>query len=373
MIDSATQGLVALNHLSNDEMLRELANGAPVRPLAVSKTSLAPSVSADAPQAANEFLAQSAQVDLFSSLTSYEDLPEQWRGKHLWNWAEQIRIIPVDIAISALFTIGNRKIERRAFQRETIPILSKEFEMIYTGLELRQDDEFVWMQILHLGRGIDQPLGAPIYFKAANFLRSIGKSTGRESYLHLKETMARLQATTVELRSKTHNIVKSFRLVSHFAYEDETHFPLPAWKVVLDPRLFLLLDARYHNRMSFERRKKLGHGLAAKLHSYYSSHRDPIDRPLSDLFTIAYGSLEHLQKAFLKTRRLRASPEHQELAKQYLAQRGYDFKRDLVDAMETLKSPEIGFLSDYSIYHSESMDRTEMLHVARVPEVGLNA
>lgn len=300
--------------------------------------------------------------DLFAALTRYEDLPEQWRGKYLWQWDERTRVLPVDIAISALFTIGNRKIERRAMQRESITILSREFDMFYTGIELRQDDELIWMQLLHMARGYERPLGSAICFTPSRFLAAIGKNRGSQNYIHLKESMARLQATTVELYSKQHKSTKTFRLVSYFEYQDERFNTLPAWKVVLDPRIFFMLDGKYHAQMNFACRKKLGSGLTSKLHSYYACHKKPMDRSISDLFSLCYGKDEQIKILFYRQRRIKRTVANESKATTYLSSLKYDFKRYLIEALEMLTSTEVNFLSSYKIYNDGSV---AMVHVDR--------
>lgn len=312
-------------------------------------------------------------TDLFTALRRYEDFPPEWRNKCLWDWQDEMRILPVDFAISALFTIGNRKSSRRLFQRQSIPILSQDYEMRYTGPELRQDDELVWMQLLHMGRGTEQPLGTAIQFKAGAFLRAIGKNRGHENYAHLKLSIARLRSATVEIYSKEHKHTRGVGLVANFDYEDENHFPLPAWRVSLDPRLFLLLDGRYHTRLNFERRLLLGNGLAAKLHSYYACHRSPMDRSVDDLFLLCCGDPAQIQQEFLRSRRVKKTAEDsKERAAEYLRTRMKDFRRDLREALERLSSPEIGFLDSFELYQRNTLQKTTMVHVQRAQEPGYN-
>jgi hypothetical protein len=376
MLDNQTSTLVSVAGMSREEMLAKLSEhetspivaDGEVKP--ETRISAVPAAGSPAMafQAGDQFTS-----DLFDPRAGYDGLPDDLKGRHLWAWNAQMRVLPVEIAISALFGIGNNKVDRRPYQREKITILSREFEMRYTGLELRQDDELVWMQLLHIGRGNDVPLGAPLYFKAAAFLKALGKTLGQDNYRHLKESMARLQATTIELYSHSRKVTTTFRLVCHFEYEDEGHFPLPAWKVVLDPRLFALLDSRYHMRINFERRKRIGNGLASKLHSYYACHREPMDRSVDDLFTLCYQDVGQLQASFLKSRRLsRGKEENQQQARAYVAQKKRDFRRDLREALDRLTLPEIGFLATYRLYQRDDLSKTWMVHVERVKEPGYN-
>lgn len=290
------------------------------------------------------------QLDLFDNLPEYSLLPTEWQNKTLRNWDNDERYIPIEIAISAVFTIGNNKEPRVSFTRESIPILDKNYDLYYTGIELRQADELIWLQLLHLNRG-QQPLGLPLMFKPARFLEELNLTPGAENYRHLKESMHRLQATTIELYSKRLKKSKTFRLVCHFDFEDENHYPLPHWKVVLDPRLFYLLQNRYHARMSFRRKKLLGSGLASKLHSYFACHRRPIDREIDDYFRLCIGNDSLLSRRYMDQRRLkRSSAESKTLADKYVKQRHRSFRRDLEQALQRLCGPDVNFLKSYQFY-----------------------
>ena len=63
-----------------------------------------------------------------------------------------------------------------------------ETQVTYQGVELRQDDEDVWLQALHLAR--EQPLDAPIEFVPHAFLRAIGWPTTGHYYALLRDAFA---------------------------------------------------------------------------------------------------------------------------------------------------------------------------------------
>lgn len=304
-----------------------------------------------APHDSAPFLsAPTDQPDLFASLPEYDQLPAEWQGKMLRSWGADDRYVPIEIAISAVFTIGNNQVPRLSFNRERIPILNNSYDLYYTGLELRQPDELIFLQLLHLNRG-RQPLGSPVLFKPSAFLKELDLKPATANYEHLKKAMHRLQATTLELYSHKYKKSKTFRFVCHFDFEDENHHPLPLWKVVLDPRLFYLLHGRYHARMSFRRRKMLGSGLASKLHSYFACHRAPIDRNINDYFRLCVGQEEALLQRFMQQRRLkRTSADSLVAANKAVAQKRRDFRRDMEEALQRLCSPEIGFLASYRFY-----------------------
>jgi len=66
-------------------------------------------------------------------------------------WRDDRRGMPNDLVRSALFTIGNSR-QKRSFRRDTVIAALGELEITYTGEELRQDDEDVFLQLVHLAR-----------------------------------------------------------------------------------------------------------------------------------------------------------------------------------------------------------------------------
>ena len=74
-------------------------------------------------------------------------------------WPNDLRGIPNAFARSALFNVANaRKGERSNVKRLEIAAL-RGISITYTGEELRQDDEDVFLQLLHIAR--DTELGQP--------------------------------------------------------------------------------------------------------------------------------------------------------------------------------------------------------------------
>ncbi len=60
-----------------------------------------------------------------------------------------LRHIPNDYCRSSLFTVWNKREPRRMLMHEKLFHYSETVSIIYTGIELRaEDDEIVWLQIL---------------------------------------------------------------------------------------------------------------------------------------------------------------------------------------------------------------------------------
>jgi plasmid replication initiation protein len=100
---------------------------------------------------------------------------------------------------SALFNARNKKWQREYFEKATIAVIG-EGEITYTGRELRQDDETVWLQLIHLAREL--PLGELVEFTAYSFIKSLGWNNSAKSYTRLRDSLECMQATALTVYSK---------------------------------------------------------------------------------------------------------------------------------------------------------------------------
>ncbi len=78
------------------------------------------------------------------------------RPQYLPEWPDGQRALPNEILHSALFTCRNRKQPRMFMKDEDIAVIG-DGQVVYRGEELRQDDELVWMHLMHLMKKL--PLG----------------------------------------------------------------------------------------------------------------------------------------------------------------------------------------------------------------------
>ncbi|ORJ57514.1 TrfA family protein [Geothermobacter hydrogeniphilus] len=195
--------------------------------------------------------------------------------KYLPDWADSENTrgaTPNEIVRSALFTARNRNQSRIYFKDEPI-VVTGSGSISYRGEELRQDDELVWFRLLQMGKG--QPLGELIHFTPYSFLKSIGWRVNNWGYRHLKTSLSRMKATAVHLSSDRLGTVV-VGLIDFFRYWDpDTHSPLSMWEVQLSPVLSKLFVDQEFTLIDLEQRKALPEGIATKLHSYWSSHREP--------------------------------------------------------------------------------------------------
>lgn len=100
--------------------------------------------------------------------------PSQAVARQLPLWSNEIRCMPNEILRSALFNARNRNQPRRYFKNESIAIIDPFSRITFTGEELRQNDELVWLQLIHLAREL--PAGAPIEFTGYSMIVSVASA-----------------------------------------------------------------------------------------------------------------------------------------------------------------------------------------------------
>ncbi|NCN70795.1 MAG: TrfA family protein [Rhodoferax sp.] len=200
-------------------------------------------------------------------------------------WPDVMRSLPNEILRSALFNARNRSNPRVMMKNEPIAIIG-DGRITYRGEELRQDDETVWLQLVHLAR--HHVAGQLVEFTAYSFCKEISWPIGKRSYDRLKESFRRMQATGLDVYSKRLDRGVSLSMIPFFEYVDsETQKSLPRWRVRIAPELVDLFGNDHYTRIEWEQRLQLPDGLATWLHGYLASHRIP--HPIK-IDTIALGS-----------------------------------------------------------------------------------
>jgi hypothetical protein len=119
--------------------------------------------------------------------------------KQLTLWVDAVRGAPNEIVRSALFTAKNRKQVREDLKQAVVAVIG-EGQITYTGEELRQDDETVWLQLIHLAR--ENGLSTAFEFTPYSFCKAINWPINGQSFDRLDKCMTRLQATSLKIASK---------------------------------------------------------------------------------------------------------------------------------------------------------------------------
>lgn len=246
-------------------------------------------------------------------------------GEQLPLWSEALRGVPNEVVRSSLFSARDKREPRRTFRGEDLIVIG-DGRINYRGEELRQDDETVWLHVLHLARV--HPLGESVEFTPHAFLKAIGWGTSAKEYARLREHLSRMQATALSVYSKRLGKGCSVSLIRKFEYADEAGQKLVRWRVYIEPEMHILFGGVYYTQLEWEQRMRLG-TLACWLHGLYSSHTQPFPMKVSTLKDGCGSAARDLK----------------------------NFRYRLRKSLDELR--QVGFLSHWSI------DRTDLVHIQR--------
>lgn len=188
-------------------------------------------------------------------------------------WPDAIRCLPNEIIRSALFNARNRKLARAYLRQSEIAVIG-EGRITFTGEELRQDDETVWLQLLHMAK--ERSLGQTVEFTPYSFCRAINWTIDGRSYTRLRRCFNRMQATSLSVYSKRLKEGVSLSMIPVFRWQDsETGQALRLYQVQIAPQLVELFGNVHYTYLEWEQRLALPVGIATWLHGYLASHRQP--------------------------------------------------------------------------------------------------
>jgi hypothetical protein len=253
-------------------------------------------------------------------------------------WPESERGIPNELVRCAVFSAKNRK-EKREIYRANSPLIVPVIgggEVIYIGEELRQDDETVWMQLVHLAK---EARSEYAIFTPYSFLKAIKWPIKGASYTRLLTSIRRLTTSGLEIYSSRFDKGVSTKLIVKYEYSKGSDNP---WKVQVfnkDDELLFLFDKLY-SRLDWETRLALPEGVTTWLHGFFSSHREPFDHKIETLAVGAGLSLDSAEDEYLD--------EVTRAAKRKARLR--EAKRIITKALKTLQ--EIKFLKSFEITRS---------------------
>ncbi len=191
-------------------------------------------------------------------------------------WNEDKRALPNPLARGALFTAT--KDNNREYYKGTRVTTLANIDIIYKGEELRQDDMSVLLTIFHLARKRPLSKDEPVEFTAYSFLKEVGWTINGQEYKHLQECFDRLSANQVKVLADGGKAGYAGSLVRSFEWRDSSGQSLSKWKVWLEPKIAGLFTQDSFTLMEWADRKKIGQRspLALWLHSFLSTHREPI-------------------------------------------------------------------------------------------------
>lgn len=186
-------------------------------------------------------------------------------------WPERVRVLPNALARCALFTAAGKREQRATYQRAPL-VSTQDLELHYTGEELRQDDQDVWLQVVHLARRT--PLGDRVELTGHGLLAALGWGRGADRYERVRASIQRMTECTVWVATAGQAHGWSGRLIDSFAWRDEDGQGAATWRIQLDPKIVRLFAPQEVAWVQWEQRLAL-RPLAKWLHSFYSTHREP--------------------------------------------------------------------------------------------------
>ena len=263
------------------------------------------------------------------------ELAIQYEKGQLVSWPENERGIPNELVRCAVFSAKNRNEKRKVYRANSpliVPVIGGG-QVIYIGEELRQDDETVWMQLVHLAK---QSYSVYAVFTAYSFIKAIKWPINGASYTRLLTSIRRLATSGLEIYSNRFDKGISINLIANYEYSKNSDIP---WKVQVFNKEdnFLSLFDKLYSRLDLETRLALPPGITTWLHGFFSSHKDPFQHKIETLAIGAGISLESAEDEYLD--------ETTRVAKR--KERLREAKRRIKVSLEILKKHK--FLSNFEI------------------------
>lgn len=189
-----------------------------------------------------------------------------------------LRHIPNDYARSSMFTVRNKNIARKSLLHEELFHYNSEIRILFTGIELRaEDDELVWLQILHYGQGVE--LGKPFDFSVKDLVKDVGWHKNGYYYNKARESISRLKANEImALNSKAYGKSGAVSLIKNYISINDSDGNPTRYRVEIDPSLILLFAGNTFTSHRWAGYLKLS-PVARRLADYIESHKHPF--PLS--------------------------------------------------------------------------------------------
>lgn len=180
-------------------------------------------------------------------------------------WAERVRGLPNTFARSALFSVG--KGARRQLKNETIATL-QDTQIRYTGTQLRQDDEDVFLQLIHLARG--RPVVDFVEFSAYGMLKELAWWHSSRSYTRLRDCIERLKANALKITFNIDGRTVTFAgsLIRKFVRSEEPG-SRETWKVWFEREVIVLFGQMSYSEIEWSQRCQLDGEIAKWLLGFF--------------------------------------------------------------------------------------------------------
>lgn len=272
-----------------------------------------------------------------------------------------LRIMPSDINRTSLFHVGSNNLPRRFCKNERLGRIGDGVMIYYQGEELRQTDEAVFRQLIHVARG-HKPW-EPIMLQQCAFIKD-SKATKRhlsgKDSKELHDIIMRLRAGLLYIQSKRRGAFITCNLLADYQGIGDKQM------VKLDPRVVLLFDsyASLDETIIYSLS-----GVAQKIYNYIQTipHTGLHPILISNLFELCYGRREYLVKEYKRQQAGKPGDDEtssQKRAELAIAKKFSDFHRkNLPAALDELKAKEL--IIDYVINRKD-----EKVSIVKSPRLG---
>lgn len=199
--------------------------------------------------------------------------------------------MPNHLARSSLFApikSGTRQIHEKALMASR-----GDASIYYSGHQLDMADNDVFLQALRVAQGAR--LGDSIYFNRAQFLREIGRTTGKSQYEWLQESFYRLTSGTVLIQTKRYKA--ALHLIDGYALDEETG----EYWLRMNPEIIKLFGHMEYGLVDMHTRLRIGRkqDMAKWLQNYVATHEEGkthvISAQLLQLWSGSTGRLRDFQ------------------------------------------------------------------------------
>lgn len=258
------------------------------------------------------------------------------QGGQLPLWDERLRGLPNSLARGALFTCRSKTAPRSLLRNELLATTSG-VSVYFTGEELRQDDQDVWLQVAHLVRS--HPLGNQVELSAYQLLKALGWSDSARDYARLRASFERLHEATIKVNFDNGRNGFAGHLMEKIMWADAGSGKRERWRIRLDPEILELFGPADYSLLDWPQRLQL-RSLAKWLHSFLSTHREPVGYSVALLYKLSGSSNSRMA----------------------------GFRRDLLSALEELV--RVGFLMHYRLEGKTDVVLVTRNHTRRLGKTG---
>jgi hypothetical protein len=169
---------------------------------------------------------------------------------------DELRVLPNHLARSSLFAPIQRG--RRERHNKTEIASRNDVRILYSGLQLDEADRDVFLQLLYEARSV--PLGKRVHINHARFLKSLGRSTGKNDYEWLRSTFERFFTSALYVETKRYRVGRStvrsedwMHLVERVSFDEA----VGSYYFELDPRIRLLFHNSEYSLIDWEKRMSI--------------------------------------------------------------------------------------------------------------------